>query len=127
MFDQIMKQNEEMLKTMQSMMGADAMQKAMKPMTDLMAMQRSMFESIAEQQTVLATELMADYLDEASAICHCDSLPEMMEIHKKYLTKVQEKMADLAKKQAASVTQMGEETLKVMKKNSQEVAKTLKK
>ncbi len=127
MFDQMMKQNEELLKLMQSMMGTEAMEKAFKPMAELMEMQRGLLESVAEQQTELATELMSDYLEEASALCQCDSMPAMMEVHKKYLTKVQEKMAQLAKKQTASMTQLGEETLKVMKTNTDQLAKTLNK
>ena len=35
-FDQLLKQNEEMLKSMQSMMNLDAFEKTMKPMTDLL-------------------------------------------------------------------------------------------
>ena len=127
MFDQILKQNEEMMKTMQSMMGLDALQKATKPMTDLLEMQRAMFESLAEQQTQLTTELMTDYLEEARQMCQCESVPQVMEIHKKFLTRYQEKMAELAKKQAASMTQLSEEALNVMKKNTKDLASTLNK
>ena len=62
MFDQLLKQNEEMLKSMQSMMNLDAFEKAMKPMSDLLELQRSMLESLAEEQTQLSTEMMADAL-----------------------------------------------------------------
>jgi len=127
MFDQILKQNEEMMKTMQSMMGLDALQKATKPMTDLLEMQRAMFESLTEQQTQLTTELMTDYLEEARQMCQCESVPQVMEIHKKFLTRYQEKMAELAKKQAASMTQLSEEALNVMKKNTKDLASTLNK
>jgi phasin family protein len=127
MFDQLLKQNEEMMKTMQSMMGFDAFQKATKPMTELLEMQRGMLESLTEQQTQLTTELMSDCLEEARQMCQCDSVPEVMEIHKKFLTRYQEKMAALAKKQAASMTQLSEEALSVMKKNTKDLAKTLNK
>lgn len=127
MFDQLLKQNEEMMKTMQSMMGLDAFQKATKPMTELLEMQRAMLESLTEQQTQLTTELMSDCLEEARQMCQCDSVPEVMEIHKKFLTRYQEKMAALAKKQAASMTQLSEEALSMMKKNTKDLAKTLNK
>ena len=51
MFDQLLKQNEEMLKSMQSKMNLDAFEKTMKPMADLLELQRSMLESLAEEQT----------------------------------------------------------------------------
>jgi len=127
MFDQLLKQNEEMMKTMQSMMGFDAFEKATKAMTELLEMQRGMLESLTEQQTQLTTELMSDCLEEARQMCQCDSVPEVMEIHKKFLTRYQEKMAALAKKQAASMTQLSEEALSVMKKNTKDLAKTLNK
>lgn len=127
MFDQLLKQNEEMMKTMQSMMGMEAFQKATKPMTDLLEMQRAMLESLTEQQTQLTTELMSDCLEEARQMCQCESVPEVMEIHKKFLTRYQEKMAELAKKQAASMTQLSEEALNVMKKNTKDLAKSLNK
>ena len=82
MFDQLLKQNEEMLKSMQSMMNLDAFEKTMKPMTDLLELQRSMLESMAEEQTQLSTEMMADALEEARAVCQCESMPELMEVHK---------------------------------------------
>jgi hypothetical protein len=50
-----------------------------------------------------------------------------MEVHKKFLQKYQEKMAELAKKQASSWTQVSEETLNLVKKNTEEMAKSLKK
>ncbi len=54
-------------------------------------------------------------------------MPELMEVHKKFLQKYQEKMAELAKKQASSWTQVSEETLNLMKKNTEEIAKSLNK
>lgn len=127
MFDQLLKQNEAMMKSMQSMMDMSAFEQATKPMATLLEMQRSMFETMAEQQTALTTELMSDCLDEARAVCQCDSVPEMVEIHKKYLGKYQEKMAELAKQNAHSMTQMSEETLGLMKKNAEAMAKSLQK
>lgn len=127
MFDQLLKQNEAMMKSMQSMMDMSAFEQATKPMATLLAMQRSMLETMAEQQTALTTELMSDCLDEARAVCQCDSVPEMVEIHKKYLSKYQEKMAELAKQNAHSMTQMSEETLGLMKKNAEAMAKSLQK
>jgi phasin family protein len=127
MFDQLLKQNEEMLKSMQSIMNLDAFEKAMKPMTDLLELQRSMLESLAEEQTQLSTEMMADALEEARAVCQCESMHELMEVHKKFLQKYQEKMAELAKKQASSWTQVSEETLNLVKKNTEEMAKSFKK
>ena len=58
MFDQLLKQNEAMMKSMQSMMTLDAFEQAMKPMKHLLGLQRSMLESLAEEQTQLSTELM---------------------------------------------------------------------
>jgi hypothetical protein len=127
MFDQLLKQNEAMMKSMQSMMDMSAFEQATKPMTTLLEMQRSMLETMAEQQTALTTELMSDCLDEVRAVCQCDSVPEMVEIHKKYLSKYQEKMAELAKQNAHSMTQMSEETLGLMKKNAEAMAKSLQK
>ena len=109
------------------MMGLDAFQKATKPMTDLLEMQRAMLESLTEQQTQLTTELISDCLEEARQMCQCESVPEVMEIHKKFLTRYQEKMAEIAKKQAASMTQLSEEALNVMKKNTKDLAKSLNK
>ena len=116
MFDPLPKQNEEMLKSMQSMMNLDAFEKTMKPMSDLLNLQRSMLELLADEQTQLSTEMMADSLEEARAVCECESMPELMEVHKKFLQKYQEKMAELAKKQASSWTQVSEETLNFLKK-----------
>ena len=127
MFDQLLKQNEAMMKSMQSMMDMSAFEQATKPMTTLLEMQRSMLETMAEQQTALTTELMSECLHEARAVCQCDSVPEMVEIHKKYLSKYQEKMAELAKQNAHSMTQMSEETLGLMKKNAEAMAKSLQK
>ena len=70
---------------MQSMMTLDAFGPAMKPMTHLLELQRSMLESLAEQQTQLSTELMTDALEEARALCNCGSVPELMEVHKNFL------------------------------------------
>ena len=127
MFDQLLKQNEAMMKSMQSMMTLDAFEQAMKPMTHLLELQRSMLESLAEEQTQLSTELMTDALEEARAVCNCGSVPELMEVHKNFLQKYQEKMAELAKKQASSWTQVSEEALSVMKKNAEEMAKPFQK
>jgi Phasin protein. len=126
MFDHLLKQNEAMMKSMQSMMDMSAFEDATKPMATLLEMQRAMLETMAEQQTALTTELMSDCLDEARAVCQCDSMPEMMEIHKKYLSKYQEKMAELAKQNAQSMTQMSEETLGLIKKNTEAMAKSFK-
>ena len=127
MFDQLLKQNEAMMKSMQSMMTLDAFGQAIKPMTHLLELQRSMLESLAEEQTQLSTELMTDALEEARAVCNCKSMPELMEVHKNFLQKYQEKMAELAKKQASSWTQVSEEALGVMKKNAEEMAKSVQK
>ena len=127
MFDQLLKQNEAMMKSMQSMMSLDAFEQAMKPMTHLLELQRSMLESLAEEQTQLSTELMTDALEEARAVSNCESVPELMEVHKNFLQKYQEKMAELAKKQASSWTQVSEEALSVMKKNAEEMAKSFQK
>ena len=127
MFDQLLKQNEAMMKSMQSMMTLDAFEQAMKPMTHLLELQRSMLESLAEEQTQLSTELMTDALEEARAVSNCESVPELMEVHKNFLQKYQEKMAELAKKQASSWTQVSEEALSVMKKNAEEMAKSFQK
>lgn len=48
--------------------------------------------------------MMADALEEARAVCQCEAMPELMEVHKKFLQKYQEKMATLAKTQALSWT-----------------------
>ena len=112
---------------MQSMMNLDAFEKAMKPMTDLLELQRSMLESLAEEQTQLSTEMMADALEGARADCQCESMPELMEVHKKFLQKYREKMADLTKKQASSWTQISEEALNLVKKNIEEMAQSLNK
>jgi pantothenate kinase len=69
MFDRSLKQNEEMLKSLQSMMNLDAFEKAMMPMTDLLEFQRSMLESLAEEQIQLSTEIMADAFQEVRAVC----------------------------------------------------------
>ena len=79
MFDQLPKQNEEMSKTMQAMMNLDAFVKTIKPMTHLLELQRSMLESLAEEQTQRSTEMMADALEEARAVCQCESMSELME------------------------------------------------
>ena len=84
MFEQLMKQNEAMMKQFQTMMGADALAQMMKPYTNLLEMQRSVIESITEEQTRVATELMNDYLEEARQVCSCNSLPEAVEIQKAY-------------------------------------------
>ena len=126
-FDQLLKQNEEMLKSMQLMMNLDAFEKSMKPMTDLLGLQRSMLESLAEEHKQLSTEMMADALEEARDVCQRESMPELMEFHKNFLQKYQEKMAELAKKQASSWTQVSEETLNLVKKNTEEMAKSLNK
>ena len=127
MFDQLLKLNEEMLKSMQSMMNLDAFEKAMKPMTDLLELQRAMLESLAEEQTQLSIEMMADALEEARTVCQCQSMPELMEVHKKFLQKYREKISDLTKKQASSWTQISEEALNLVKRNTEEMAKSLNK
>ena len=127
MFDQLLKLNEEMLKSMQSMMNLDAFEKAMKPMTDLLELQRSMLESLAEEQTQLSIEMMADALEEARTVCQCQSMPELMEVHKKFLQKYREKISDLTKKQASSWSQISEEALNLVKRNTEEMAKSLNK
>jgi phasin family protein len=124
-FEQLMKQNEAMMKQFQTMMGADALAQMMKPYTHLLDMQRSVIESITEEQTRVATELMNDYLEEARQVCSCNSLPEAMEIQKAYLAKVQERMAALAKKQAESFTKLGEESIQVMKHSAEDLMKTM--
>ena len=60
--------------------------------------------------------MMANALEKAGAICQCESMPELTEIHKKFLQQYQEKMAELTKKQASSWTQVSEKTLKFAKK-----------
>jgi hypothetical protein len=69
-FDQLLKQNEAMMKSMQSMMTLDAFEQAMKPMTHLLELQLSMLESPADKQTQLSKELMTDALEEAWAVCN---------------------------------------------------------
>ncbi|MDP5324141.1 MAG: TIGR01841 family phasin [Litorivicinaceae bacterium] len=125
MFEQLMKQNEAMMKQFQTMMGADALAQMMKPYTNLLEMQRSVIESITEEQTRVATELMNDYLEEARQVCSCNSLPEAVEIQKAYLAKVQERMAVLAKKQAESFTKLGEESIQVMKHSAEDLMKNM--
>ncbi len=72
MFDQLLRQNEKMLKSMQLMLNLDAFEKTVKPMTDLLKLRRSILESLAEEQTQLSTEMMADALEEARAECQCE-------------------------------------------------------
>ena len=67
---------------MQSMMNLDAFEKTIKLMLDLLELQRSMLESLAEEQIQLSTEMMADALEEARAVCQCELMPELMEVHK---------------------------------------------
>lgn len=81
-----------------SMITPDAFEQVMMPMTHLLEPQRSMLESLAEEQTQLSTELMTDALEEARAVCNCESVPELMEVHKNFLQKYQEKMVEFAKK-----------------------------
>lgn len=88
-------QNDAMIK---SMITPDAFEQVMMPMTHLLEPQRSMLESLAEEQTQLSTELMTDALEEARAVCNCESVPELMEVHKNFLQKYQEKMVEFAKK-----------------------------
>jgi predicted HAD superfamily phosphohydrolase YqeG len=124
MFDQLLKQNQAM---MQSMLDMNAYEQAMKPMATLLEAQRAMLETMAEQHTAISTELMSDCLDEARAVCQCDSIPDMMEIHKKYLSQYQAKMAELAKHNAHQMTQMSEEALGLMKQNADAFETQLKK
>ena len=86
-----------------------------------------MLESLAEEQTQLSTEMMADALKEARAVCQCESMPALLEVYKKFLQKYQEKMAELAKKQALSWTQVSEDTLNLVNKNTEEMAKSVNK
>ena len=88
-------QNDAMIK---SMITPDAFEQVMMPMTHLLEPQRSMLESLAEEQTQLSTELMTDALEEARAVCNCESVPELMDVHKNFLQKYQEKMVEFAKK-----------------------------
>ena len=94
------------------------------PMTALLELQRSTLESLAEEQTQLSTEIMPDALEEERAVCQCKSMPELMEVHKKCLQKYQEKMAELAKKHAPPWTQVSKEMLNLVKKNTEEMAKS---
>jgi len=120
-----MKQNEAMMKQFQSMMGADALAQMMKPYTNLLDMQRSLIESITEEQTRVATELVNDYLEEARQVCACNSLPDAVEIQKAYIARVQERMATLAKKQAETFTKLGEESIQVMKHSAEDMMKSM--
>jgi len=115
------------MKSMHSMMTLDTFEQAMKPMMHLLEFQHSMLESLAEEQIQLSNELMTDALQEARAVCNCESTPRLMEVHKNFLQKYTEKMAELAKKQAASWTQVSEEALNVMEKNAEEMAKSFQK
>ena len=54
-----------------------------------------MLESLAEEQTQLLTEMVADSLVEARAVCQCESMPELAEVHKKIFQKYQEKRLSL--------------------------------
>jgi hypothetical protein len=54
-------------------------------------------------------------------------MPELIRVHKEFFQKYQEKMAELAKKQASSWTQVSEEALNLVKKNTEEMAKSLNK
>ena len=123
--DWLLKHNEEILKSMQSMMNLDAFEKTMKPMTDLLELQRSILESLAQEQTQLSIRLMADALEEARAVSECESMPELIEVYEKFIQKYQEKMAELMKNQASSWTLVSEETLIFVKKNTAEMAKLL--
>ena len=71
--------------------------------------------------------MMADALEEARTVCQCQSMPELMEVHKKFLQKYREKISDLTKKQASSWTQISEEALNLVKRNTEEMAKSLNK
>ena len=82
MFDQLPKQNEEMLKSMKSKMNLDAFVKTIKPTIALLELQYSKVESLVEEQTQLSKEMMADSLEEARAVCQCESIPELMEVQK---------------------------------------------
>ena len=106
-------------------MNLDAFEKTMKPMTDLLELQRSILESLAQEQTQLSIRLMADALEEARAVSECESMPELIEVYEEFLQKYQEKMAELTKNQASSWTLVSEETLNFVKKNTVEMAKLL--
>ena len=71
--------------------------------------------------------MIADSLEEARAVCQCESMPELMEVHKKFLQKYQEKMAELAQKQASSWTQVSEETLNFLKNTKKQAILAIKK
>ena len=56
-----------------------------------------MLESLAEEQTQLSTEMMADALEEARAVCQCESMSELMEVHKKHFRSTERKWLSLRK------------------------------
>ena len=87
MFDQLPKQNEAMLKSTHSMMNLDAFVKTIKPTVALLELQRLMLESLVEEQIQLSTEMTADLLEQARAVWQCGSMPELMEVHKKFFQK----------------------------------------
>ena len=70
--------------------------------------------------------MMADALEEESAMCQCESMSELMEVNKKFVQKYQEKWLVL-KRQASSWTQVSEDTLNLVNKNTEEMAKPLNK
>ena len=78
-------------------MNLDTFVKTIKRMTHLLELQHSMLESLAEEQTQLSTQMMTDALEEARAVCQCESMLELMEVHKKILQKYQEKWLNLRK------------------------------
>ena len=106
---------EDMQESMKQAFDVKSYEIVMKPMTDLFEVNKSTVETLAEQQTVLAQELVKGAMEQAKALSAEKDMATVVESQKSYLQGLQTRLIDAAKASQETLVKSRDEATNIVK------------
>ena len=106
---------EDMQESMKQAFDVKSYEIVMKPMTDLFEVNKSTIETLAEQQTVLAKELVKGAMEQAKALSAEKDMATVVESQKSYLQGLQTRLIDAAKASQETLVKSRDEATNIVK------------
>lgn len=106
---------EDMQESMKQAFDVKSYEIVMKPMTDLFEVNKSTVETLAEQQTVLAKELVKGAMEQAKALSAEKDMATVVESQKSYLQGLQTRLIDAAKASQETLVKSRDEATNIVK------------
>ncbi|AXR05158.1 phasin family protein [Salinimonas sediminis] len=99
----------------------EQMKNAMKPMTDLAALNMNTMQSLAEKQSELYSSLLTDGMSYMEQLSQQKDMMAMAETQKAYMESVQEKMTETAKTSYSIVSEAQQKAGEMVKGMSEDM------